>query len=55
MVDNRKAFDLVDHNILLERLGLYKSDENSLSWFNSYLSNRFQMLSINNAMSKSSR
>ena len=40
MVDFRKAFDLVDHNLLLQKLRLYKCDENSLSWFNSYLSKR---------------
>ena len=30
MVDFRKAFDLVDHNLLLQKLKLYKCDENSL-------------------------
>ena len=53
MVDFRKAFDLVDHNLLLQKLRLYKCDENSLSWFNSYLSNRTQMVSINNKVSSS--
>ena len=48
MVDFRKAFDLVDHNLLLQKLRLYKCDENSLSWFYSYLSNSTQMVSINN-------
>ena len=33
MVDFRKAFDLVDHSLLLQKLKLYKCDENSLSWF----------------------
>ena len=33
MVDFRKAFDLVDHNLLLQKLRLYKCDESSLSWF----------------------
>ena len=53
MVDFCKAFDLVDHNLLLQKLRLYKCDENSLSWFNSYLSNRTQMVSINNKVSGS--
>ena len=50
MVDIRMAFDLVDHNLLLQKLRLYKSDENS---FNSDLSNRTQMVSINNKVSSS--
>ena len=53
MVDFHKAFDLVDHNLLLQKLRLYKCDENSLSWFNSYLSNRTQIVSINNKVSSS--
>ena len=48
MVDFRKAFDLVDHNILLQKLKLYKCDKSSLSWFNSYLSDRTQRVSMNN-------
>ena len=47
MVDFRKAFDLVDQDLLVQKLRLYKFDKNSLSWFNSYLSNRTQMVSIN--------
>ena len=53
MVDFRKAFDLVDHSLLLQKLKLYKCDENSLSWFNSYLSNRTQRVSMNNKCSAS--
>ena len=40
MIDFRKAFDLVDHSILLQKLKLYRCDDNSLSWFVSYLSDR---------------
>ena len=53
MVDFRKAFDLVDHNLLLQKLRLYKCDENSFLCFNSYLSNRIQVVSINNKVSSS--
>ena len=48
MVDFRKAFDLVDHQILLNKLKCYKCDANCLSWFESYLSNRTQCVSLNN-------
>ena len=51
MVDFRKAFDLVDHKILLNKLKCYKCDVNCLSWFESYLSNRTQRISLNNNLS----
>ena len=49
MVDFRKAFDLVDHTLLLKKLRHYKiSDEKTLLWFSSYLLNRKQKVVINN-------
>ena len=53
MIDFRKAFDLVDHSILLQKLKLYRCDDNSLSWFESYLSDRTQRVSMNNKCSSS--
>lgn len=55
LVDFRKAFDLVDHKILLNKLKCYKCDENCLAWFESYLTNRTQRVSLNNNLSKSAR
>ena len=49
MVDFRKALDLVDIKILLNKLKCYKCNENCLvSWFQSYLSYRTQCVSLNN-------
>ena len=53
MVDFRKAFDLVDHDILLKKLKLYKCDESSYSWFHSYLLGRTQQVSIRKSLSES--
>ena len=36
-VDLSKAFDLVDHNILINKLKLYQLDKSTCSWFSSYL------------------
>ena len=52
MVDFRKAFDLVDHKIMLNKLKCYKCNETCLSWFESYLSSRTQCVSLNNTLSK---
>ena len=46
-LDLKKAFDTVDHYILLEKLKLCGVDTPSLSWFTSYLSNRKQRTCIN--------
>ena len=51
MVDFRKAFELVDHKILLNKLKCYRCDVNCLLWFESYLSNRSQRVSLNNNLS----
>ena len=50
-LDLRKAFDTVNHQILLSKLKLYGFDDTCLSWFNSYLSNRTQLVSINDTLS----
>ena len=52
-VDYRKAFDVVDHQLLLTKLCLYKMSDPSLSWFESYLSGRQQFVSIDGQRSLS--
>ena len=37
MVDLSAAFDVVDHDLLLEKLCIYGLDEEAISWFRSYL------------------
>ena len=46
LVDFCKAFDLVDHAILLRKLKCYKCTDSCLSWFESYLCNRRQRVSL---------
>ena len=43
-----KAFDTVDHTILLKKLEIYGITGASLAWFRSYLTNRKQYICINN-------
>ena len=51
-LDLKKAFDTVDHGILLEKLYLYGIRGNIYSWFESYLTNRSQFVEYNNVKSK---
>ena len=51
LVDFRKAFGLVDHHILLKKLQCYKCNESFSSWFDSYLSQRTQRVSLNSTLS----
>ena len=52
-IDLRKAFDTVNHKILLTKLEHYAVRGNMLHWFQSYLSNRKQYVSINGESSES--
>ena len=47
MVDFMKAFDLVDHTLLLKKLRHYKISNKTLLLFSSYLLNRKQKVVIN--------
>ena len=46
-VDLKKAFDTVDHNILLEKIDYYGIRAVTKDWFRSYLDNRKQYVTLN--------
>ena len=50
-LDLRKGFDTINHEILLYKLQKYGINSNCLSWFQSYLNNRKQIVKCNNKLS----
>ena len=52
VIDLKKAFDTVDHSILLRKLDHYGIRGISLQWLDYYLSNRKQYVSLNSHTSE---
>ncbi len=50
-IDLRKAFDTVDHGILLKKLVAYGVEGRELGWVKSYLSNRIQQVNFKRTLS----
>ncbi len=55
LLDLRKAFDLVDHNLLLHKLSMYRISDRSLKWFKSYLTDRQQVVKFKQSVSDPQR
>ena len=51
-LDLKKAFDTVDHQILLDKLYAHGLRNNIYEWFKSYLANRSQYVMYNNSKSE---
>ena len=52
IIDLSKAFDSLNHELLLAKLKTYGLDSNSVSFMKSYLTNRLQCCKTNNSFSK---
>lgn len=53
-IDIKKAFDTIDHEIILQKLAKYGVDQDALKWLKSYLANRLQQCNVNNHLSSTS-
>ena len=51
-LDIQKAFDSIDHNILLDKLKFYGMSQMEFKWFQSYFTDRYQQCQINGFLSK---
>ena len=54
-LDIRKAFDTIDHQILIKKLSQYGIQDDELNFFQSYLENRTQCCSMNGNLSDRQR
>ena len=50
-IDLKKAFDLVSHEILLQKLQIYGLSDSAVKWFHFYLSDRQQCVKVNGCTS----
>ena len=52
LIDLQKAFDTIDHSVLITKLRALNFGDETVSWFESYLSNRKFCVSVGQAMSE---
>ena len=51
LIDLQKAFDTIDHNILLEKMKFMGFADDTIAWFRSYLTNRLFLVNIEDSLS----
>ena len=51
VLDLKKAFNTVDHSILIKKLRMYGLSDNACKWFTSYLRGRTQLTKVNGKVS----
>ena len=52
LIDLQKAFDTINHDILLKKLSIIGFSDHTVKWFQSYLSNRQFMVNLENSFSE---
>ena len=54
-IDFRKAFDMVDHSLLIIKIFAYKFNTSATRWFTSYLDTRLQVIKSEHGLSEFSQ
>ena len=49
LIDLEKAFETINHDIILKKLGIIGFSDHTVTWFQSYLSNRKFMVTLENS------
>ena len=52
LIDLQKAFDMINHDILLKKLSIIGFSDDTAKWFQSYLSNRKFTVNLENSFSE---
>ena len=52
LIDLQKAFDTIDHDILIQKLYAIGFSKHSVNWFRSYLTNRTFLVNLGNVFSQ---
>ena len=52
LLDQRSAFDLIDHEVLLKKMKIYNYHDSTIKWFKSYLEDRKLKTKVRNTSSK---
>ena len=55
LIDLQKAFDTIDHDIFLKKLNCLGFSDTAISWFKSYLEDRYFRVNIDNNLSDKAR
>ena len=55
LIDLQKAFDTIDHKILLEKMKFFGFADTTIAWFRSYLTNRLFLVNVGNTFSDPSK
>ena len=52
LVDQRGAYDMISHQLLIKKMECYKFDSKTMSWFQTYLGDRMSQVKVQDKLSE---